>query len=432
MRKHHLPVFLSLFCLAAALHAQPELTTDSIMKITKRVAAYRTSIGGYDWIRGAYATGIMALYQTGGEKPYLDKVVSWGNGINWMPGDNNRATTNADNQCCCQTYCEAYLADPVAANAKRYLTWKADWDSIAYIMKPQGRTLWSWEDALFMAPPGVAMLGAITGDSRYFDTLSAYWWDVAGMLYDTTYHLYYRDASKVNGRYNNVPVFWGRGDGWVAAGYARILKYMPKTFSGRAKHEKQFKDMCVALKNCQGTDGLWRSNLLSPSQYPDPEMSGSCFYCYAFAWGVNNGILDKATFGPAAKQAWSGMVKYVKADGSLTNVQPEGGAPGAPGSGTQPYAEGGFMLAGSEMVKLMGFVGTARCSLSPNNPVRHNGTTLLFNNGRSRHIALPPNASGFEAYDMTGRKLCSGMNRDGLFLKSSKTRSLLIVKYRTK
>jgi unsaturated rhamnogalacturonyl hydrolase len=428
------PLFMALLAfftagnLVAPSFAQPELTTDSIMKVTKRVAAYRT---GYarDWIYATCCTGVMALYQTSGEKTYLTKMVNWGAAGNWLPADGNRASTNADNQCCCQTYCETYLAEPIAANANRYLTWKADWDSITTIMKPKGRVLWSWEDALFMAPPAVAMLGTITGDIHYFDTLSAYWWDVAGMLYDTTYHLYYRDASKINGRYNNLPVFWGRGMGWVAAGYSRVLKYMPKNYAGRPKHEQQFKDICSALLKCQGSDGLWRSNLLSPSQYPDPEMSGSAFYCYAFAWGVNNGILERATYEPAAKKAWSGMLKYVNADGSIANVQPVGGAPGAPSGGTQPYAEGGVMLAGTELFKLAGGTGTVPASHLTNTTTRRQTDKLFFDGGRSFHGALPTNATGFELYDMTGKKLCKGLDQSAFRSKSGQGGKIVVVRY---
>jgi unsaturated rhamnogalacturonyl hydrolase len=385
--------------------AQPELTRDSVMKITKRVAVSRASIGGYDWIYGTFCTGYMAIYATTGERSYLDKLVNWGKGIAWKPGDGNPYTTNADNQCCCQTYCEAYLAEPIPANVNRYGIWKADWDSIAVKGNPRGRTLWSWEDALFMAPAAVSMLGKITGDTRYYDTLSAYWWDVADLLYDSTYHLYYRDAGSKGSRYNNLPVFWGRGCGWVAAGYARVLAYMPENYAGRAKHEKQFRDFCGAIFKCQGSDGLWRTDLLSPSRYPAPEMSSTAFYCFAFAWGVNNGLLDRDTFALAAKKAWSGMVRYVTASGSLTNVQAEGTGPAAPGNGTTPYAEGGFMLAGCEMYKLLKPV-EARRGIDETKiiPGARKGTLRFDCHGAPKLFAAGA-LSKNDCYGLTGKKL---------------------------
>jgi unsaturated rhamnogalacturonyl hydrolase len=416
-REKTVALLLGFFIVGTTIAAQPELSTDSIMKVTKRVAAYRTG-WARDWIYSTCCTGVMACYQTFNEKTYLDKMVSWGQAGNWGMADGNPYSTNADNQCCAQTYGEAYLANPVAANAKYYQPWKTDWDSLAKKGDPRGRTLWSWEDALFMCPPAVSMLGKITGDMRYFDTLSAYWWDVAGMLYDTTYHMYYRDASKINGKYNNLPVFWGRGMGWVAAGSARVLKYMPETYTGRAKHVQQFKDMCAALLKCQGTDGLWRSNLLSPQEYPDPEMSGSAFYCYAFAWGVNNGLLDKTTYSAAAKKAWSGMVKYVNADGSIKNVQPVGGAPGAPNGGTQPYAEGGVMLAGTEMFKLIGGVSVLpRPSLAVKST--HSKTMKLFTS--NNRLPIGP---GVALYDLSGRKISMSINRE-----AARTAKVVIVNY---
>jgi unsaturated rhamnogalacturonyl hydrolase len=408
MKQKILFISAGILLFATIASAQPELTADSIIKITRKVASYRT---GYarDWIASTCCTGVMALYQTTQDTQYLNKMVKWGQAGNWMPADGNPFTTNADHQCCCQTYCETYLAQPADANKNRYGIWKADWDSIIFKMKPAGRVLWSWEDALFMAPPAVAMLGTITGDAQYFDSLSAYWWDASDMLYDTTLHMFYRDASKVNGKYNGVPVFWARGNGWVAAGYARMLKYMPASYTGKQKHIAQFIDLCTAIKSAQGADGLWRTDMLSPTHYPDPEMSGTCFFCFAFAWGVNNGILDKTIFTAAAKKAWSGMVKYVKPDGSITNVQSEGGGPAAVGTATQPYAEGGFMLAGSEMAKLVTGVGTVVPSTSQRTTAHSNNSiSTIVCTKQANTLHAPAHANRVEIFDIRGRKLYGG------------------------
>ena len=74
---------------------------------------------------------------------------------------------------------------------------------------------------------------------------------------------------------------------------------------------------------------------------------------YGMAWGINNGILDRATYLPVVKAGWQGLVSHVDANGRLGYVQGVGAAP-APASATSnaPYGVGAFLLAGSEVAKL--------------------------------------------------------------------------------
>jgi unsaturated rhamnogalacturonyl hydrolase len=49
------------------------------------------------------------------------------------------------------------------------------------------------------------------------------------------------------------------------------------------------------------------ASLLAPERYPIKETSGSGFYTYALAWGVNQGLLDRAQYEPAVRQAWAAL-----------------------------------------------------------------------------------------------------------------------------
>ena len=75
--------------------------------------------------------------------------------------------------------------------------------------------------------------------------------------------------------------------------------------------------MSAEMLSIQSKDGLWRPGLLDADSYPLPEISGSAFITYAMAYGVNEGILDKATYWPAVQKAWAGMLSHVYADGRL-------------------------------------------------------------------------------------------------------------------
>lgn len=96
-------------------------------------------------------------------------------------------------------------------------------------------------------------------------------------------------------------------------------------------------------------------SLLGHDFYPTPETSGSSFYTYGLAWGINNGILDKATYEPAVRKGWNAMASYVTEDGMLGYVQPIGAAPGSAWADrTEVYGTGAFLSAGSEVYKLYG------------------------------------------------------------------------------
>ncbi len=211
-----------------------------------------------------------------------------------------------------------------------------------------------------MAPPVFAKLSAITGNMKYLDVMDQMWDDTTTLLYDTEEHLYYRDTRfKVNPdgsgprEKNGEKIFWSRGNGWVMGGIVRVLEHMPADYPQRLKYVKLFKDMAARLASIQGSDGLWRSSLLDPDSYPNPETSGTAFFCYSLAWGINNGILDQDRYLPVVTKAWRGLVGSVHESGKLGWVQAIGHKPESVTSeSTEVYAVGAFLLAGSEVIKL--------------------------------------------------------------------------------
>jgi unsaturated rhamnogalacturonyl hydrolase len=71
--------------------------------------------------------------------------------------------------------------------------------------------------------------------------------------------------------------------------------------------------------------------------------------------GSQHGLLDRATHLPAITRAWNGLMTRSRPDGLVGYVQPVGAAPDQlePGS-TQDYGTGAFLLAGSEILRLLG------------------------------------------------------------------------------
>lgn len=117
---------------------------------------------------------------------------------------------------------------------------------------------------------------------------------------------------------NDVPVYWGRGDGWVAAGMAEMLRSLPLDHPQRPRILRGYRLMMDALLRTQGRDGMWRQILDDDTAWP--ESSGTAMFTFAFITGVKNGWLDGPRYGPAARKAWIALVGYLDQNHDLTNV----------------------------------------------------------------------------------------------------------------
>ncbi len=213
---------------------------------------------------------------------------------------------------------------------------------------------WCWADALFMGPPVWTHLAKVTGDNRYLDFSNKEFWATVDLLWDKEDHLFFRDTRFFDKREpNGEKVIWARGVGWVAAGLARILEHFPKDHPQRAGYEDIFSKMMTRLAGAQQSDGLWRPSVLAPDRQPFKETSGTALMAFAFASGINQGILDKDTFMPVVLNAWNALNDAVQPDGKLGWVQQIGHSPDKVSKDdTQMYAVGAFLLTGTELYKL--------------------------------------------------------------------------------
>jgi unsaturated rhamnogalacturonyl hydrolase len=300
-----------------------------------------------DWARAAFYTGVMATYQTTGDRHYLDAATTWSESFQWKLAQRFR---HADDHAKGQTYLAIYAEkkDPVMIADIRNT-----FDSLILDPKP-GREDWWWCDALFMAPPVLSRLAAVTGDHKYRDYLNAMFWDTHAFLYDKEEHLFYRDKSYFDKKTpRGKKTFWARGNGWVMAGTVRVLQYLPKDDARYNDYVTLLREMAAAVKKIQSKDGLWRPSLLDEEEVPHPETSGSAFFCYALTWGINNNILPAKEYLPVVQKAWAGLNQYVTAEGKLQWVQPIGASPDKVTiDNYQEYGSGAFLLAGSELYKM--------------------------------------------------------------------------------
>ena len=139
----------------------------------------------------------------------------------------------------------------------------------------------------------------------------------------------------------------------MLAGLARVLSEMPRDDSQRDRYEALFREMAARIATLQQSDGYWRSSLLDPESTPRPETSGTAFYVYALASGVNQGLLDRATYEPVLQRGWAALVRAMQPDGMLGYVQRIGDQPGdTSASSTEIYGVGALLLAGSQLDRI--------------------------------------------------------------------------------
>ena len=144
------------------------------------------------------------------------------------------------------------------------------------------------------------------------------------------------------------------GNGWVFAGLPLIIDNLPIDCDSRNYYIQLFVKMAEAVRKTQCEGGDWRTSLLDPDSYDMPENSCSAFMCYGIAWGLRNEYLAKRTYKPVLEKGWKSLVKAVHTDGKLGYIQPVGAAPKAAGrDATDVYGVGAFLLAGSELYKLI-------------------------------------------------------------------------------
>lgn len=312
------------------------------------------------WTRAVYYEGLMALYQINKDKAYYDYAVAWGESHKWGLNGGIQVR-NADNQCCGQTYIDLYLMDK---KPERIADLKA---SIDLMLASDKIDDWTWIDALQMAMPVFAKLGALYNDNRYYERMYQMYNHSKTLqggkgLYNPKDHLWWRDKDFVlpYKEPNGEDCYWSRGNGWVIAALVRVLEIMPKDAPHYKEYQQTFVKMAKALIPIQREDGFWNASLHDPNNFGGKELTGTALFAYGMAWGVNHGMLSKKKYEPVILKAWNAMVNdAVHPNGFLGHVQGTGKQP----SDSQPtsydrvpnfedYGLGCFLLAGSEVYRL--------------------------------------------------------------------------------
>ena len=327
---------------------QPAAVKVAIRKVADwQLARTRTGFS-QDWTFATLYLGMLEASTTLDDPRYSNYVLGVANHYNFHLGPRK---LHADDQAIGQSYLWLYEHDH---NRSEIAPLQSQFDEVMQTPDDPNKPVWWWCDALFMAPPVWAQLSAVTHDEKYLSYMDHEWHITSNLLWDPQEHLFFRDKSYFDKREaNGQKIFWSRGNGWVMGGLVRVLTFMPQDDPRRPFYIDKFRQMAAKIRSIQSKDGLWRPGLLDASHYPYPEVSGSAFFVYALAWGVNQGILDRAMYASTVALGWRGLVAHIYQDGRLGCIQPVGAAPGAytPGA-SYVFGVGAFLLAGSEVTHL--------------------------------------------------------------------------------
>ena len=320
------------------------------------------------WDVAAYHTGNMEAYFITKNQAYKNYSEAWAEHNLWMGaksnnkpnwkytyGETDEHVLFGDWQICFQTYIDLYNIDKDEKKIARAR------EVMEYEMSTPRNDYWWWADGLYMVMPVMTKLHLVTDNKLYLDKLHEYLSYANSIMYDSEEKLYYRDAKYVFPKHkssNGKKDFWARGDGWVFAGLAKVLKDLPKNDVHRDEYISKYIGMAGAIKSSQQTQGYWTRSMLDSAHAPGAETSGTAFFTYGILWGMNNGYLSEKEYLPVVLKSWNYLTKVaLQPDGKVGYVQPIGerAIPGqvVDKNSTANFGVGAFLLASCEMYRYL-------------------------------------------------------------------------------
>jgi len=166
-----------------------------------------------------------------------------------------------------------------------------------------------WIDDMYMITILQVQAWRATGDKVYLDRAALEMVAYLDKLQRSNGLFYHGPA---------FPFFWGRGNGWVAAGMAELLGELPAKHPHRARILDGYHQMMASLLKYQDPDGTWHQLIDHPESYK--ETSCTAMFTYAFIKGVKHGWLKNPAYAEAARKGWLALQNYIDAGGNVDQV----------------------------------------------------------------------------------------------------------------
>src|SRR5579859_7912836 len=310
--------------------------------------AGHAGFGDSTWFNALFIKGDIETYRLTGDPKYLAYATGWANHNAWKLPTN---APNYDGPEASQEYIDLYELDPNhpaldIADAQAYLnrqTARVEGGRVSDL---------SYVDAVRLgALSAFARLGVPNHNAAELDAMAKMFAYTEGHIYDRSASLWWRDS-----RWAGTTTHWSRGNGWIVIALTDTVAALPAGDPNRAHYISLLNAMAAKLKATQQAGGYWTADVDHPASFPAPESSGTSFFVYGLARGIQMGYLDQATYLPVVQKGW-GWLKgtALRPDGVVGYVQgpsshPSQFQPISP-TATSNYGVGAFLMAGVEAAK---------------------------------------------------------------------------------
>ena len=333
---------------AAAAAACPDIT--SIRLAADHWISGHSKPADNTWFNALFVKGDIETYRLTNDPKYLKFATDWANHNKWkLP----TKAPNYDGPEASQEYIDLYELDPTHP-AKDIA------DAQAYVTKQTKRVNGgkvsdlNYVDAVRLgALSAFARLGVPAGNQAELDAMAKMFAYTESHIYDKKASLWWRDS-----RWVGTTQHWSRGNGWIVIALTDTVAALPAADPNRAHYVSLLQAMFTKLASVQQPGGYWTADVDHPAAFPAPESSGTSFYTYGLARGIQLGYLDSATYLPVVQSAWTWLrTKALRSNGVVGYVQGPSSHPSQyqpiSSTATSNYGTGAFLMAGVETVKLL-------------------------------------------------------------------------------
>ncbi|HEX3044904.1 MAG TPA: glycoside hydrolase family 88 protein [Bacillota bacterium] len=188
-----------------------------------------------------------------------------------------------------------------------------------------------WVDAFYMVPPFLAEAGAHEEAVKQIKGYRQKLWNEERKLF---HHIWDEDLQRFERK-----LFWGVGNGWAAAGMARVIRALPEAMKSEKELLAGFvKEVIDGCFRYQRADGLFHDILDDPATFV--ETNAAQMLSYSIYRGVKGGWLS-ASYLPQADRIREAVYEKVDEFGLVQGVC---GAPNFNRPGTATEGQAFFLL----------------------------------------------------------------------------------------
>lgn len=189
------------------------------------------------------------------------------------------------------------------------LSWRLDEEAKQYMQQGLSWQTRFWIDDMYMITMAQGQMFRASGDRKYIDRAAKEMVAYLDKLQESNGLFYHAP---------DVPFFWGRGIGWMAAGMTELLLSLPNDNPDRARILEGYRKLMATLKETQSKDGMWRQLVDDPTSWPETSCTG--MFTFALVTGVKQGWLEADVYGPVARNGWIALAGYVHGNGDVCEV----------------------------------------------------------------------------------------------------------------